>query len=256
MSHSMALVFEYQGRIGPAVSILQDAVKAFRDAGDRSSNMAEALGDLAGALAEAGRGAESSNLTDEALGLARGLKNDSLTAGVLESQGDTFFYQGDLKSAKNSYEQGLRLATHSGDKDGVMNARLNLSRVAVSDGRARSAIGDIRALVQQADKEGRRYTAVAASALLAQAMIENQDYATARQELQRVLGRSEKLGLRIEDMRIHYLLGTALKRSGNAADAATQFTESARLLTELSKEQGSEHLAERYDLKPIYAQMK
>jgi len=256
MSHSMALVFEYQGRIGPAVSILQDAVKAFRAAGDRSSNMAEALGDLAGALAEAGRGAESSNLTDEALGLARGLKNDSLTAGVLESQGDTFFYQGDLKSAKNSYEQGLRLATHSGDKDGVMNARLNLSRVAVSDGRARSAIGDIRALVQQADKEGRRYTAVAASALLAQAMIENKDYAAARQELQRVLGRSEKLGLRIEDMRIHYLLGTALKRSGNAADAATQFTESARLLTELSKEQGSEHLAERYDLKPIYAQIK
>jgi eukaryotic-like serine/threonine-protein kinase len=256
MSHSMALIFEYQGRIGPAVSILQDAVKAFRDAGDRSSNMAEALGDLAGALAEAGRGAESSNLTDEALGLARGLKNDSLTAGVLESQGDAFFYQGDLKSAKNSYEQGLRLATHSGDKDGVMNARLNLSRVAVSDGRARSAIGDIRALVQQADKEGRRYTAVAASALLAQAMIENKDYAAARQELQRVLGRSEKLGLRIEDMRIHYLLGTALKRSGNAADAATQFTESARLLTELSKEQGSEHLAERYDLKPIYAQIK
>jgi len=256
MSHSMALVFEYQGRIGPAVSILQDAVKAFRAAGDRSSNMAEALGDLAGALAEAGRGAESSNLTDEALGLARGLKNDSLTAGVLESQGDTFFYQGDLKSAKNSYEQGLRLATHSGDKDGVMNARLNLSRVAVSDGRARSAVGDIRALVQQADKEGRRYTAVAASALLAQAMIENKDYAAARQELQRVLGRSEKLGLRIEDMRIHYLLGTALKRSGNAADAATQFTESARLLTELSKEQGSEHLAERYDLKPIYAQIK
>jgi tetratricopeptide (TPR) repeat protein/predicted Ser/Thr protein kinase len=251
MSHSMALVFEYQGRIGPAVSILQDAVKAFRDAGDRSSNMAEALADLAGALAEAGRGAESGKLTDEALGLARGLKNDSLTAAVLESQGDAFFYQGDLTSSKNSYEQASRLATHSGDKDGVLNARFDLNRVAVFDGRARSAASDLRTLSQQADREGKRYISVAASALLAQALIENKDYSGARQELQRVLGRSEKLGLRLESARIHYLLGSALQRSGNDADASTQFTESARLLSELSKEQGSEHLAERFDLKQI-----
>ena len=255
MSHSMALVFEYQGRIGPAVSILQDAVKAFRDAGDRSSNMAEALGDLAGALAEAGHGAESGKLIDEALGLARGLKNDSLTASVLESQGDGSFYQGDLKSARNSYEQGLRLATHSNDKDGVMIARLNLNRVAVFDGRARAAVGNLRALAQQADREGRRYISVAASALLAQALIEIKDYSGAKQELQRALGRSEKLGLRLEAMRIHYLLGTALRRSGNT-DSNTQFSESARLLGELVKEQGSEHLAERYDLKPISEQSK
>jgi len=256
MSHSMALVFEYQGRIGPAVSILQDAVKAFRDAGDRSSNMAEALADLGGALAEAGRGSESGTLTDEALSLARGLKNDSLTASVLQSQGDAFFYQGDLKSAKNSYEQASRFATHSGDKEGVMNAKLSLSRVAVFDGRARTAVSDLRALAQQADKEGRRYISVAASALLAQATIESKDYSGAKQELQRVMGRSEKLGLRLEGMRIHYLLGTALQRSGNNTDAATQFTESARLLGELSKEQGSEHLAERYDLKHIFTQSR
>ena len=256
MSHSMALVFEYQGRIGPAVSILQDAVKAFQDAGDRSSNMAEALADLAGALAEAGRGAESGKLTDEALGLARGLKNDSLTAGALQSQGDASFYQGDLKSAKNSYEQASRLAAHSADKDGVLNARLDLGRLAVFDGSARAAVGDLRVLAQQADREGRRYVSVAASALLAQALIENKDYSGAKQELQRVLGRSEKLGLRLEDMRIRYLLGTALRRSGNNADAATQFAESARMLSELSKEQGSERLAERYDLKSINEQSK
>jgi tetratricopeptide (TPR) repeat protein len=256
MSHSMALVFEYQGRIGPAVSILQDAVKAFRDAGDRSSNMAEALADLGGALAESGRGAEAGKLIDEGLALARGLKNDSLTGAALSSQGDVFFYQGDLKSAKNSYEQASRLATHIGDKDGILDARLDLAKVAVFDGRARTAISDLRALAQQAEKEGRRYISVAASALLAQALIENKDYSGAKQELQKVLGRSEKLGLRLEDMRIHYLLGTAVSRSGNSSEASTQFTEAGRILTELSKEQGSENLAERYDLKPIAAQVK
>jgi tetratricopeptide (TPR) repeat protein len=256
MSHSMALIFEYQGRIGPAVSILQDAVKAFRDAGDRSKNMAEALTDLSGALAEAGRGGEAGTLIDEALGLTRSMKNDSLTAAVLSSQGDAFFYQGDLKSARNAYEQASRLAAHTSDKEGVLNAKLALSRIAVFDGRARSVVNDLRSLAQQADSQGRRYMSVAASALLAQALIESKDYSAAKQELQRAIGRSEKLGLRLEGMRIHYLLGTSSARTGNSSDAARQFAEAGRLLTELSKEQGSEHLNERYDLKPIYEQVK
>ncbi len=218
--------------------------------------MGEALSDLGQALAEAGRGGESGKLIDEALNLARGLKNDPLAASVLNSQGDAFFYQGDLKSAKISYEQALRLVGHGGDKEGLLNAKLNLGKVAVFDGHARTAVGDLRALTQQADRENRRYISVAGSALLAQALIENKDYASARQELQKTIGRSEKLGLRLENMRIHYLLGTAFARSGNNSEASNQFGAAGQLLGELTREQGSEHLAERYDLKPIYAQVK
>ena len=256
MSHSMGLVFEYQGRPGPAVSVLQDAVKAFRDSGDRSSNMAQSLADLAGALAEAGRGSESSQLTDEALGMARGLKNDALVASVLNSQGDAYFYQGDLRSARSSYEQAARTASHTADKDTQLNAKLSLDRVAVFEGHAGPAISDLRALAQRADAQGRKYVSVASSALLAQGLIESKDYSGARQELQRVLGRSEKLGLRLEDARIHYLLGTTMVRSGNSSEASAQFAEAGRLLDEISKEQGSEHLQDRYDLKPVYAEIK
>ena len=256
MSHSMGLVFEYQGRPGPAVSVLQDAVKAFRDSGDRSSNMAQSLADLAGALAEAGRGSESSQLTDEALGMARGLKNDALVASVLNSQGDAYFYQGDLRSARSSYEQAARTASHTADKDTQLNAKLSLDRVAVFEGHAGPAISDLRALAQRADAQGRKYVSVASSALLAQGLIESKDYSGARQELQRVLGRSEKLGLRLEDARIHYLLGTTMVRSGNSSEASAQFAEAGRLLDEISKEQGSEHLQDRYDLKPVYTEIK
>src|SRR5208282_5296564 len=122
ISHSMGMVFENQGRLGPAVGTLQDSVKAFRDLGDRNSGMAQSLSDLAGALARAGRGSESPKLIDEAQGLARGLKNDALLAAVLNSQGDTYFYQSDLKSAKSSYEQALRLASHTADKDVLLTA--------------------------------------------------------------------------------------------------------------------------------------
>jgi tetratricopeptide (TPR) repeat protein len=254
MSRSMGLVFENQGRLGPAVGALQDAVKSFRDLGDRSSTMAESLSELAGALARVGRGTESPKLLDEAQSLARGLKNDSLLADVLNNQGDTFFFQGDLKAAKGSYDQALRLAAHAADKDALLVSKLNLAQVAVADGHSRAAVGDLRSLAQQADSQGRRYVSVAASVVLADALIKNKDYSSARQELQRSLGRSEKLGLRLETARIHYLMGAALRLSGNTADATAQYREALRLLDEIRKEPGAEHVAERYDLKPIYAE--
>ena len=254
MSYSMGMVFEYQGRIGPAVVSLQEAVKSFRDLGDRSITMAQALTELGDALARAGRGSESPKLLEEAQDLARGLKNDALVAAVLNSQGDAEFYQGDFKAAKGSYEQALRLASHTSDKDAVLASRLNLARVAVADGHARSAVGDLRSLAQQADAQGRKYISVASSVLLAEAMIGNKDYSGARQELQRSLGRSEKLGLRLENARIHYLLGTALRHSGSASEAVSHYREAGRVLDEIHKEQGAEHLMERFDLKTIYAE--
>ena len=256
VSRSLGLLFEYQGRPGPAVGALQDAVKAFRDLGERSSNLAQSLGDLAGALAAAGRGSESSKLTDEALVLARGLKNDSLVAAILNNQGDAFFYQGDLKSARNSYEQAFHLASHAADKDVLLTSKMNLDKVAVSDGHARAGVSDLRAVAQQADAQGRKYISMASAVLMAQGMIDSKDYSAARQELQRDMGRSEKLGLKLEDARIHYLLGTALAHSGNTSEAGAQYAEAARLLDAIGKEQGSEHLADRYDLKPIYAETK
>jgi len=254
MSHSMGLVFEYQGRLGPAVGALQDAVKAFRDLGDRSSNMAASLSSLAGTLARAGRGAESAKLLDEAEGLAHGLKNDALLASVFNNRGDAYFYQGDLKSAKDSYEQALRLASHATDKDALLKTRMNLAKVAVADGLTRTAVGDLRNLAQQADSQGRKYISVASSVLLADALIKNKDYSAARQELQRSISKSEKLGLRLESARIHYLMGTALRLSGNGSEAAAQYREALRLLDEIRKEPGAEHVAERYDLKSMYAE--
>jgi serine/threonine protein kinase/tetratricopeptide (TPR) repeat protein len=254
VSHSMGLVFEYQGRVGAAVSALQDSVNALRKIGDRSNNMAQALTDLASGLAKAGMGTESPKLLDEAEELAKGLKNDALLAAVANSRGDGYFYQGDLKSAKSAYEQALRLASHAADKDALLNIKLNLARIAVEDGRAAAAINDLRSVDKQADAQGRKYISVAASLLLADSLIEEKNYSSARQELQSTLGTSEKLGLRLETARVHYYLGTALRLSGNASDAAAQYRQAQGLLDALRKEQGSERLPDRYDLKPIYTE--
>jgi len=250
--HSIGLVFGYQGRLGSAVGALQDSVKVFRDLGDRSSNMAEAISDLAGALAQAGRGGESSKLLDEAESLARGLKNNALLASVLNNRGDAAYYQGDLKSAKSSYEQALQSASRSSDNDAVFTSRMNLDKVAISDGDPRSAITDLRNLTQQSDAQGRMYASLESSVLLADALVESKDYSAALRELQSDLGRSEKLGTRLQSVRIHYLSGIALRRSGKTSEADTQFLQAKRLLNEIGKEPGAEDLAKRYDLKRIY----
>lgn len=256
MSHSMGLIFEYQGRLGPAIGALQDAVKTFRDLGDRTSTMADSLDDLADGLAKAGRGAEGAKLVAEAQELARGLKNDALLASALNSQGDISFYQGDLKTAKASYEQALHLSSPTKDKESSLTSRINLAKVAVADGNARSAASELRTLTQQADSLGLKYLSVVSSVLLAEAMIKNNEYAPARQELQRDLGKSEKLGLRLESARIHYLLATGLRLSGSASEATGQYRETQRLLENIGKEPGAEHLSDRYDLKPIYVEIK
>src|SRR5579872_873028 len=256
MSHSMGLIFEYQGRVGPAIGALQDAVKTFRDLGDRSSTMADSLDDLADGLAKAGRGAEGAKMVAEAQELARGLKNDALLASALNSQGDISFFQGDLKTAKASYEQALHLSSPTKDKESSLTSRINLAKVAVADGNLRSAASELRILTQQADSLGLKYLSVASSVLLAEAMIKNKEYPAARQELQRALGKSEKLGLRLESARIHYLLATGLRLSGTPSEAAGQYREAERLLETVGKEPGAEHLSDRYDLKPIYAETK
>ena len=56
-----------------------------------------------------------------------------------------------------------------------------------------------------------------------------------------------------EDVEFHYLLATALRLLGNTSEATAQYREAQRVLEEVGKEQGAEHLSERYDLKPIYA---
>jgi len=254
VSHSLGVVFEYQGRLGPAIGALQDAVKGFRDVGDRSVSMAQALNDLGGVLAKSGRGAEAPKLLEEAQGLARGLKNDGLSASILDHQGDASFYQGDVKSAKDSYQQALHLASHSSEKNVLLATKLNLAKVEIPEGHAQAAAGELRTLGQQADSLGAKYLSVDCSISLAEALIKGKDYAHAREELQRTLGKSEKLGLRLENARIHLLLGTSLRLSGNAAEATSQDREAIRLLDEIRKEQGAEHISERSDLKPMYAE--
>jgi serine/threonine protein kinase/tetratricopeptide (TPR) repeat protein len=253
-SHDIGMVFEYQGRLGAAVGDLQDAVKGYRDVGDRSVYMVELLNDLAEALAQAGRGPEAAPLLQEVQSMALTLKNDIAQAEILNTQGNVQRYRGDWKAAQGFYDQALRAASRGKDPDQVLISKLHLAEAAQGGGRAPSAVHDFRNLTQQAGSRGLKYLSLQSSVDMAEAMINSKDYAHAQQELQTDLITSEKMGSRYQSVRIHNLLGNALRLSGNAADASGHYRQALSLIDDMRKEPGAEKLLDRADLKSLFAQ--
>jgi eukaryotic-like serine/threonine-protein kinase len=253
-SELVGLVLTYQGRIGAAVGAMQESVNGYRSVANQSIDMVESLNGLASALALAGRASESGKPLGEALALAKDLKNDSANSELMNTQGDVAFYSGNLTAAKTSYEQAAGAAAKAKDRDKALIARMNLARVAINEGRFQAAATDLRAAIQQADTRHLTYFSLRGSVDLADATIKGKDYSHARQQLETALGRSERLGSRLQTARIHYFLGEAIRLGGSPRDAVNEYAQALRLLDEMKKEPGAEHLLDRSDLKNMYSE--
>jgi tetratricopeptide (TPR) repeat protein len=251
-SYSLGTLFDYQGRFGAAVNSKQDALKTFRDLKDRTFWMAEMLGGYGEALVLAGRGNEAKSYLDEALNLSRELKNDGMVAQTLDFQGDAFFYRGDFKSARSLYEQASRAAANSKEPDKILIVKTNLAKVDVQDGHGKAAINSLRLLVEQAEKLGLKYVAVECSLLMAEAMIQNHDYAQAQQELQRALLGADKLGVKPLSAKAHFLLGTVARQTSHGGEAEDNYRGAVQLLDGMRTEPGADKILQRSDFKAIY----
>ncbi|MGB9332519.1 MAG: hypothetical protein WCB10_17275, partial [Steroidobacteraceae bacterium] len=138
----------------------------------------------------------------------------------------------------------------------VLTAKLNLARVAIAEGRSASVVNDLRAVSQDADKQGMKYLALVSSVDLAEALINSKDYAHAKEVLDQSLNTSEKLGVRLQTALVHYQLGNLLKQKGDLSGAAAEYRQTTSILDEVKKEQGGEHTLDRADLKVVYAQAR
>jgi tetratricopeptide (TPR) repeat protein len=224
-----------------------------RDINEKGQWLGEVLMDYGRAQAQIGRSDDARKSLAEALPVLRDAKNDVLVAQALNDEGDSFFYQGDYKSAEPLYQQALLLASKTGDKQMTLLSKVNLARVATQQGSAASAVNTLRSLSDTADTLGLKYLSVECSVDLAEALIQTKNYAKAKDELNRALNRGEKLGLRALLARSQYLLGRALQLSGNAKEAASHFAEARRILDDIKKDAGSDSVTKRSDLAPIYA---
>jgi serine/threonine protein kinase/tetratricopeptide (TPR) repeat protein len=254
-SSGMGILFGYQGRFGAALSSEQDALKTMRDLQQTGFWLIEILTNYGRALAQMGRSDEARKSLDEALTQARSLKNDAKIASALSTEGDSFYYQGDYKSAAPLYAQALQAASRTTDRELALLMKVNGVKLAIKQGGSQSAIATLRKLSDEADALGSNYVSVECSVYLGEALLETKNYAKAQQVLQIALDRSDKLGLRALLAQSHYLLGRVIQQSGKSSDAASHFAEARRIAEEIKKEAGSDSITKRSDLAPIFAEI-
>jgi len=157
VSSGLGSLFGDQGRYGAAVSSKQDALKTLRELGDRSFWMVEILSSYGDALTQAGRSEEAQKSLDEAMSLARELKNEPYVAQILNYQGDVAFYRGDYGSAGDFYRRALQTASRTGDRGKIRHSRFDLARLAVKEGRHQTAIKELDILSREANSLGSKY---------------------------------------------------------------------------------------------------
>ena len=251
-SFALAQMFEQQGRFGAALSSQRNAVKTFQDLKEKTPFTVDILGGYGETLTLAGRGDEAKSYLDDALDLARELKNEGLVSQTLVYQGNVGYYHGDNKSARQLYEQALQAANRSKEPEGILLAKVSLAKIAAQEGPAPQAITTWRQLMQQADESGLQNISVQCSLSMAEALLRNHDSAHAQQELQRALLRADKMGLKPLSARAHYLLGNALRVAGNETEAQQNYRDVLRLLDGMRQETGSDKILQRPDFKTMY----
>jgi tetratricopeptide (TPR) repeat protein len=216
--------------------------------------MAEIRGGYAQALILAGRGDESKSYLDDALNLARELKNEGMVSQTLAFQGNAAYYRGDPKAAQALYQQALQAATLSKEPEKILLAKIDLAKVAIQEGQAQQAIATLRPLLQQAESLGLKYTQVESSVAMAEAMIKVKDNTHARQELERALLQADKLGLKPLSAQAHYLLAGIFQASGDQVEAQQQYQQAHQLIDTMKSDPGADKILQRSDLKTMYAE--
>jgi tetratricopeptide (TPR) repeat protein len=251
---SMGILFEYQGRYGAAVKSREEGVNILRQLKDRSYWMAYTLSGYGDALVQVGRFDDAAKAFNDAMDVARELKNQFLIAQISERQGISFLYRGDLKSAKPLLEKALQTASSTGDHNLILETRLGAIKLAQKQGQIQAITRDAKNLANDADAIGLKYLAVEASSYYAEGLLHGRDYSRAEQELVRALEQSDKLGLHMLSARNNFLYGELLRTTDKSTEAAGHYREAVRIIDEIRKEPGAETLLQRPDLQSMYTE--
>ncbi len=253
-SYGMGLLFQNQGRYGAALDAMTEAFQIFSELQERSLWLGEIQAAYGHSLGLVGRSKEAQENLAQALALARELKSDPLVSRILNFQGDLSFYRGDFDSAREAYRKALRAVTDTTDRYLILLSNVNLAKVEVKQGSARTAIRALEKWSQEAEALGLKHLFTECSLYRAEALVTTKQYAMARKELQATLRTSENSGLKALAARSHYLLAKVLQATGNQAQASRHYGLASTLLEEMRAEAGSSPLLERGDLQAIYAE--
>jgi tetratricopeptide (TPR) repeat protein len=200
-----------------------------------------------------GRWEEGQQGLEDAVKQAAEVKNDTVLTEALNYLGDSYFYRGDDRAAKQQYEHALQVATRAKSRELMTVSKLNLAKLNVVQNPSASPISVLKKLGEESDSLGLKALSIQASVYLGQALVGMRKPDEARAVLDRALDGAEKLNLPIEQARAHYFVGEVLQKAGQPPKMyAAQYREVVKILEAISKELGSKRVLDRADLKDLY----
>jgi len=252
-SYSIGMIFDYQGRYGAAVRSKSEALQTFRDLKLRDYWLSEILGGLGYSLALAGRPDEASKHLDEALTVARDLKHASQEAQVLRFRSENACWKGDTKGAAQLAAQAVQAASRSSDRSLDLAAQFTAANISASVRPTRAAAATLAQIGRRAEIAGLPYLSAWCTLQRADTLLRVGDRQQAREQAEQTLAKAETLGLRELQARSEYVLAATLRLGGDA-QSRRHYAAALQILEEMKREDGSQNLLDRADLKSIHAE--
>ncbi len=252
-SYSIGIVFDVQGRYGAAVKSKTEALQAFRDLKQRDFWFGEILSGTGYSLALSGRFDEASKNLDEALTVARELKNQALAAQVARFKAESAFWAGDAGGAARLAAEAVQEAGRSSDRSLDTWAQFVAARISAAAHPAGPAAAALAKIGRQAQAAGMAYLSVECALQRADTLLRTGDRQQARQQIDKTLAEAETMGLRELQARSEYVLAGTMRLAGDR-QARRHYATALQLLDAMAREDGSQGMLERADLKAIHAE--
>ncbi len=252
-SYSIGTIFDYQGRYGAAVKSKGEALQAFRDLKQRDVWFGEILSGAGYSLALSGRSDEASKSLDEALAVARELKNPSLIAQVVRFQAESVFYKGNTKGATRIAEEAVQAAARSSDRSMDLWAQFTAANISAASMPTRAVAATLAQIARRSETAGLSYLAVRCALQRADTLLRIGDRQQAREQVEQTLAKAETMGLRELLARSEYVLAATMRLAGDP-QARRHYASALQLIEEMTREDGSQKLLERTDLKAVHAE--
>ena len=222
MRTDLAALYYYRGDLAESAQMFQEAVKKFRQVGNRDG-VATALSNYAGSRLSQGELTEARNLLEESIPeyqavddkegvvlnlnnlgdlwrqngeldkaeaayrqaevIARKIEDKNATAYVLSGMGDVALDRGDLALARTRYQESLELRNQAGERQTAAESRVCLAKLAIEEGHHSDAETSTRSSKAQFHEEQQADDELSASVVLIDALLAQGKQGEAQKEM-------------------------------------------------------------------------
>jgi len=172
-----------RGNLSEARKLLEESIPGYQAVEDKSG-VALSLNNLGDLAHQLGNLQAAETTYHQAEATAQEIDDKNAIAYVLSGMGDVFTDRGDLARGRKAYEESLALRDRAGEKQAAAETQVALARLDIEEGHAAEAEAAMRKCKEQFHREQASDDELAASTMLAQALLTEGKLGEAKKEIE------------------------------------------------------------------------